>query len=79
MLSNLKQFVKDHQNDIILLLGVILISLLSFAMGYIFAKQQAKEQIKFEYNSNPQKNNPNIIRIASECPEYRICRFEFYS
>ncbi|MCK4474098.1 hypothetical protein KAU40_02450, partial [Candidatus Parcubacteria bacterium] len=48
MLSNFFQFVKKHQEDIILLIGVILISLFSFAMGYITAKQSEKEPIKFE-------------------------------
>ncbi len=48
MLSKLKQFVKEHQSDTILLIGVILISLLSFAMGYIVAKQQEKEPIIIE-------------------------------
>jgi len=43
--------VKDHQTDIILVIGVILISLLSFAAGYITAKQQEKEPIQFnKYN-----------------------------
>jgi hypothetical protein len=51
MFNKLKDFLKNHQNDIILLVGVVLISLLSFAMGYIVAKQQAKEPIQIE-NSN---------------------------
>jgi len=45
MLSKIIQFVKDrkafivrHSDDIILLVGVILISLLSFAAGYIAAR-----------------------------------------
>jgi len=50
MLSKLKQFGKDYQNDIILVIGVILISLLSFAMGFIIAKQQEKEPIRIEQN-----------------------------
>jgi hypothetical protein len=49
MITKIKQFVKSHQNDIILLIGVILISLLSFAIGYIVAKEQEKEPIKIEY------------------------------
>ena len=49
MLTKIKEFVKEHQNDIILLIGVVLISLLSFAMGYIVAKQQEKEPIKIEF------------------------------
>jgi len=48
MLSKLIQFVKARQSDIILFIGVMLISLLSFAMGYIVAKQQEKEPIKIE-------------------------------
>lgn len=51
MLLNIKQFVKEHQADIILLIGVILISLLSFAMGYIVARQQEKEPIKIEFQT----------------------------
>jgi len=54
MLSKFLQFVKKYQNDIILVIGVILISLLSFAVGYITAKQKEKEPIKFE------KRNINI-------------------
>jgi len=50
MLSKIKDFVKTHQVDIILVIGVILISLLSFAAGYIVAKQQEKEPIKIEQN-----------------------------
>jgi len=49
MLAKLKKFVKKYQNDIILLIGVILVSLLSFAAGYITAKIQDKEPIKIEY------------------------------
>jgi hypothetical protein len=42
----LKDFIKEYQEDIILVIGVILISLLSFAMGYIIAKEQGKEPIR---------------------------------
>lgn len=48
MLSKIIQFVKAHQVDIILVIGVILISLLSFAMGYILGKTQEKEPLKIE-------------------------------
>lgn len=48
MLSKLKQFVKDNQDDIILIIGVILISLLSFAAGYIVASFAEKEPIQIE-------------------------------
>ena len=52
MLSKIKQFVKDYQTDVILVIGVILISLLSFAAGYIVDKKQTKEPIKIEYHEN---------------------------
>ena len=52
ILTKVKDFVKANSNDIILLIGVILISLLSFAAGYIIAKQQEKEPIKFEKNES---------------------------
>lgn len=48
ILGQIKQWFIDNQNDIILVVGVILISLLSFATGYIAAKQQEKEPIKIE-------------------------------
>jgi hypothetical protein len=51
MLAKIIQFIKTHQTDIILLIGVILISLLSFTMGYIVAKMQEKEPIKIEYRN----------------------------
>jgi len=53
MLSKIKDFVKTHQVDIILVIGVILISLLSFAIGFIVAKQQEKEPIRIE-QTDPQ-------------------------
>jgi len=48
MLSKIKEFVKKNQTDIILLIGVILISLFSFFLGYIVAKIEEKEPIKIE-------------------------------
>jgi len=46
--EKIKVFIKEHLDDIVLLVGVILISLLSFAVGFIFAKQQEKEPLKIE-------------------------------
>jgi hypothetical protein len=48
-LKELFQFLRKYQADIILVIGVILISLLSFAIGYIVAKQQEKEPIRIEF------------------------------
>jgi CHASE1-domain containing sensor protein len=63
MFEKVKNFIKEHQSDIILLLGVMLISLLSFAMGYILAKQQQKEQIRFEKSANCESLANLRIRI----------------
>ncbi len=51
-LSEIYEFLKIHQDDVILLIGVILICSLSFIAGFILAKnQEKKEQIKFEYQT----------------------------
>jgi hypothetical protein len=54
ILSRTKQWIVEHKDDIILLIVVILISLLSFALGFILAKQREKEPIKIE---NGEKNS----------------------
>jgi len=59
MLSKLIQFVKAHQADIILVIGVILISLLSFAVGYITAKYQAKEPLRIEESHTNIRTSPS--------------------
>jgi hypothetical protein len=48
MLSAFKEFVKSHQSDIILLIGVFLASLLSFAAGYIAGSEAQKQPLEFE-------------------------------
>jgi len=45
----MKRFLQEYQEEIILVIGVILISLLSFAIGFIVAKQQDKEPIEIEF------------------------------
>lgn len=48
MLTKIKSFVKTHLNDILMLIAVILISLFSFAAGYLTSSYQEKEPIKIE-------------------------------
>jgi len=60
MFEQIKQWIIKYQADIILVIGVILISLLSFAMGYIAAKMQEKEPIKFE-NPKSEARNPKYV------------------
>jgi hypothetical protein len=52
MLAELIKFVKTYQADIILVIGVILISLLSFAMGFITAETYDKEPLEFQESSH---------------------------
>ena len=42
------RLVKKYQEEIILFIGVVLVSLLSFAAGYIMAKQEEATPIKYE-------------------------------
>lgn len=48
MLTKIFIFVKEYKNDIILIIGVILISLFSFAVGYIASNIREKEPVKIE-------------------------------
>ncbi len=53
MLSKIISFVNKYQGEIILFIGVILISLLSFGAGYITSKIQEKTPIEIKnINSN---------------------------
>ena len=65
MLSKIIHFVKIHQADIILVIGVILISLLSFATGYIVAKTQEKEPLRFEMTNNQFLMSNKILEIRN--------------
>lgn len=48
MLAKLIQFVKNYQDEIVLVIGVILISLISFGLGRLTAPQMEKEPITIE-------------------------------
>ena len=63
MLSRIREFVKSHKNDIILIIIIILISLLSFGTGFLVAKYQQKQPLKFEYNYN-EKNSLSYSFIS---------------
>ena len=49
--KKIKQSIIEHQDNIVLLVGVILISLLSFAIGFLVAKHQEKKPLKIEYKT----------------------------
>ncbi|MFA5013279.1 MAG: hypothetical protein WC520_01805 [Candidatus Paceibacterota bacterium] len=48
MLTKITRFVKAKQDEIVLIIAVVLISLLSFSLGYISAVNDAKKPIKIE-------------------------------
>jgi hypothetical protein len=50
MLSEIKEFVKVHFNDIMLFIIIVLLVLLAYAAGYITAKQQLKSPIQIQQN-----------------------------
>lgn len=52
MLSNFLDYVKRYRNEILIAIIIVLVSLLSFAAGYIVAKYQAQQDIRFIQNSN---------------------------
>jgi len=49
MLDQIKQFIKSSESELILALGVILISLISFAAGRITVSTQQTQPIGIEY------------------------------
>jgi multisubunit Na+/H+ antiporter MnhF subunit len=50
MIPTIIQLIKRHKNEVILAVVIFLISLLSFATGYITAKHLDKENIQFFNN-----------------------------
>ena len=52
MLTKISEFVKGHLNDIILSIVIILLIMLSFAMGYIMGIYHSKTPIQIEQTIN---------------------------
>ena len=48
MITKLLKLVKRNRAEIILAVGVILISIISFSAGYITAKETGRPEIRFE-------------------------------
>jgi len=48
ILAKIKLFVKTYEKEIVLFIAVFLISLLSFALGYLSATENFKEPIKIQ-------------------------------
>jgi hypothetical protein len=61
MLTEFKSFVKRNLDDIILFIGVVLIALFSFALGFIIAKVEEKEPLKIEYQYEGEHSTPRCF------------------
>lgn len=61
MLPDLKKIVKNYKIEIILLIAVILISSLSFAIGYIMGGNQGKEPLNVEEVSCRDTNYVSLL------------------
>jgi len=46
MLTKISSFVKENQDKIVLVACMVLVSLLCFFLGYIYAKTQEKQPLK---------------------------------
>lgn len=67
MLNQFKQFVKDNQNDIILIIGIILIALISFGAGRLYEASLA-EEAGILTNSPPNHEPEQMANVASNTP-----------
>lgn len=52
ILIKIKWFIKDNKEEIALIIGVFLISLISFGVGYLIAKEEVKEPIEIQYEQS---------------------------
>ncbi len=48
MIPKIKTFVKENIEDILLFFAVFLVAMFSFSLGYITAKLEEKEPVRFE-------------------------------
>ena len=48
MLSEIREFVKAHFNDIMLYIVIVLLVMLAYAAGFITAKQGLREPIQIQ-------------------------------
>ena len=59
MLTKISSFVKENQDKIVLVACMVLVSLLCFFLGYIYAKTQEKQPLKII-------EGKNLIQIQNE-------------
>lgn len=52
--EKIKLFMQRNKEEIMLIIGVFLISLLSFAIGFISGKEEVKKPVEFNYERTEQ-------------------------
>lgn len=57
MVTKILNFVKEKQDKIVLILCIILVGILCFSLGYIFAKNQEKQPLKIIEGDNQMQLN----------------------
>ncbi len=80
MYFKLAQFIKKHKGDALLLIVVVLISLFSFAIGFIVAvKKQEKEPIRIEKLQMQNFIKQRIVKVQDKfnCSSFACWNFVF--
>ncbi len=61
MIPKIKKIVKNEKADLLLFFAIFLVVMFSFSLGYIMAKMEEKESLKFEQpiyeNAKSLRNN----------------------
>ncbi len=66
MLTNFKNFVKEHQSDITLTIGIVLVTLISFGAGRLTAHQIGQEPIVIQGPTASIEQSLETSRLAGE-------------
>jgi len=69
-MEKLKDFLKKHQQTIVLVIGYVLVASLGFGLGRFSAKNVSAPEIKIEQSLNPPTNyTPNVAstQTIQEC------------
>ena len=76
MIPEIKQFFKDNEADIILVIGVILISLISFGGGWLLGKSSSSSETSFKEpiieQISPEQLNASLGKVTESKKEYKF-------
>ncbi len=76
MIPEIKQFFKDNEADIVLVIGVILISLISFGGGWLLGKSSSSSETSFKEpiieQISPEQLNASLGKVTESKKEYKF-------